>query len=458
MSKTLKRPMFRMGGDTNSGIMSGFEREKFQSGTGGDQPVPGGFPSVGDLGVPRNIRFPQTTASETQSLADLITAAKRSGEATSVSQLPTMSQRQQALQDVQDIFGDVPPELKRGFGLSEYLALVKLGANIASAPNQGKGFKNFVRSTAPAVGQFAEDIGALDRAKTAGRLSFEGQKKEQTLEAGRAGQELDVTLQMQAEQLITDKEIAAANAVVKYLGDKLNVNDVQFVLTNSLLLDDIIKGNPPDSDDAKRAIERKKQLNKSKKDYKTELEVAMRKPGALNTDLDYLNLKDVPAAEKPAPYTGLDGEAFKEAYIQEQLKGLDVDDVFIPTYDPNFTIPQATQEWFDGGMKEDVDVRALYGFAEGGRVGFQQGGTRTGGDITGMAPGMTGTTEGTASPISFEELRARLPQEVSNEVVRLLASSEAALIDFAQIQTQDDISRFNQKYNTDLQLPAQQAV
>ena len=51
----------------------------------------------------------------------------------------------------------------------------------------------------------------------------------------------------------------------------------------------------------------------------------------------------------------------------------DVDDVFIPTYDPNFTIPQATQEWFDGGMKEDVDVRALYGFAEGGRVGFQDG-------------------------------------------------------------------------------------
>ena len=75
-----------------------------------------------------------------------------------------------------------------------------------------------------------------------------------------------------------------------------------------------------------------------------------------------------------------------------------------------------------------------------------------------MAPGMTGTSEGTTSPISFEELRARLPQEVSNEVVRLLSASEGALIDFAQIQTQDDISRFNQKYNTDLQLPAQQAV
>lgn len=444
--------MFRMGGDTNSGIMSGFKREKFRLGTGGDQPVPGGYSSVGNLGVPRNVRFPEVTSSTAfQPIADLITAAKESKPDFSLPEAtPSMSMQEKFGQMV----GPVPDEFQRGFGLSEYLALVKLGAGIAGAPNQGKGFSGFVRSAAPAVGQFAEDIGALDRAKTVQRENI----KQKVTEAEQKGAELDFTLQMQAEQLISDKEIAAANAVVKYLGDKLNVNDVQFVLTNSLLLDDIIKGNPPDSDEAKQAIERKKQLNKSKKDYKTELEVAMRKPGALNTDLDYLNLKDVPAAEKPAPYTGLDGNAFKEAYIQEQLKGLDVDDVFIPTYDPNFTIPQATQEWFDGGMKEDVDVRALYGFAEGGRVGFQQGGTRAGGDITGMAPGMTGTTEGTASPISFEELRARLPQEVSNEVVRLLASSEAALIDFAQIQTQDDISRFNQKYNTDLQLPAQQAV
>ena len=437
--------MFRMGGDTNSGIMSGFEREKFQLGTGGDRPIPGGTSST-RKDVPYRIANPANPR-EIQTLADLINMQR---PAETPAETPSMSMQEKFGQMV----GPVPDEFQRGFGLSEYLALVKLGANIAGAPNQGKGFKNFVRSAAPAVGQFAEDIGALDRAKTVQRENI----KQRVTEAEQKGAELDVTLQMQAAELISDKEIAAANAVVKYLGDKLNVNDVQFVLTNSLLLDDIIKGNPPDSDEAKRAIERKKQLNKSKKDYKTELEVAMRKPGALNTDLDYLNLKDVPAAEKPSPYTGLDGNAFKEAYIAEQLKGLDVDDVFIPTYDPNFTIPQATQEWFDGGMKEDVDVRALYGFAEGGRVGFQQGGTRAGGDITGMAPGMTGTSEGTASPISFEELRARLPQEVSNEVVRLLSSSEAALIDFAQIQTQDDISRFNQKYNTDLQLPAQQAV
>ena len=59
--------------------------------------------------------------------------------------------------------------------------------------------------------------------------------------------------------------------------------------------------------------------------------------------------------------------------------------------------------------------------------------------------------------LTFEELRARLPQEVSDGVVRLLATSEEALLDFANLQTQEDIAQFNQKYNTDLQLPAQVA-
>ena len=377
MSKTLKRPMFRMGGDTNSGIMSGFEREKFQLGTGGDRPIPGGTSST-RKDVPFRIANPANPR-EVQTLADLINMQR---PAETPAETPSMSMQEKFGQMV----GPVPDEFQRGFGLSEYLALVKLGANIAGAPNQGKGFKNFVRSAAPAVGQFAEDIGALDRAKTVKRQEIDKQRTD----AEQKGAELDFTAQLQAEQLLTEREIKAAQAAVDYAGDLLNVNDVQYILTNSLLLDQIIKGNPPDSDEAKLAIERKKELNKDKKNYKAELEVAMKKPGALNTDLDYLNLKDVPAAEKPSPYTGLDGDAFKEAYIQEQLKGLDIDDVVIPKYDPNYKVPESTAKWFEaGGMPEQIDVKRLFGFAEGGRVGFQQGGTRAGGDITGMAPGMT---------------------------------------------------------------------
>ena len=59
--------------------------------------------------------------------------------------------------------------------------------------------------------------------------------------------------------------------------------------------------------------------------------------------------------------------------------------------------------------------------------------------------------------LTFQELRARLPREVSDEVVRLIATSEEALLDFANLETQDDIALFNQKYQSDLQLPSQVA-
>ena len=58
------------------------------------------------------------------------------------------------------------------------------------------------------------------------------------------------------------------------------------------------------------------------------------------------------------------------------------------------------------------------------------------------------------SGISYEELRARLPQEVSDEIVRLLANSPEALEDFAVIQTEQDIANFNKKYGVNLVLPA----
>ena len=55
--------------------------------------------------------------------------------------------------------------------------------------------------------------------------------------------------------------------------------------------------------------------------------------------------------------------------------------------------------------------------------------------------------------LTFKELRQRLPAEVSDNVIQLILNSEEAMIDFAQLQTPQDITRFNQKYNTDLELP-----
>jgi len=96
--------------------------------------------------------------------------------------------------------------------------------------------------------------------------------------------------------------------------------------------------------------------------------------------------------------------------------------------------------------------------AEGGRVGYQGGGDVAGGIPTAMPHAQVPTDQGEMpqelSGITYEELRARLPQEVGDDIVRLLANSSEALEDFASIQTEQDIANFNKKYGVNLVLPS----
>jgi hypothetical protein len=55
--------------------------------------------------------------------------------------------------------------------------------------------------------------------------------------------------------------------------------------------------------------------------------------------------------------------------------------------------------------------------------------------------------------IDYSTLRARLPKEISDEVVKLISASPEALEDFATIATQSDVDMFNQKYSVNLTLP-----
>ena len=51
---------------------------------------------------------------------------------------------------------------------------------------------------------------------------------------------------------------------------------------------------------------------------------------------------------------------------------------------------------------------------------------------------------------AYAMLRARLPQEVPDDVVKLIAYNKEAFADFASIKNQEDVSSFNRKYNTQL--------
>ena len=97
--------------------------------------------------------------------------------------------------------------------------------------------------------------------------------------------------------------------------------------------------------------------------------------------------------------------------------------------------------------------------AKGGRVGYQAGNTvMPGQPMQAQAPGPT--DQGSEAPpeiqtIDYETLRARLPNTITDDIVRLIVSSAEAMEDFATIQTQQDISNFNKKYGVELILPAE---
>jgi len=57
---------------------------------------------------------------------------------------------------------------------------------------------------------------------------------------------------------------------------------------------------------------------------------------------------------------------------------------------------------------------------------------------------------------AFALLRARLPQEITDNIVQLIAYNPSAFEDFAQIESQEDVIAFNSKYGVELVIDAQQ--
>ena len=109
--------------------------------------------------------------------------------------------------------------------------------------------------------------------------------------------------------------------------------------------------------------------------------------------------------------------------------------------------------------------------AEGGRVGYQQGTPnpmvmpqpkpqeavqdRQLDTLMDAAPALEDPNEAKSmgEKDMYNALRRRLPKEISDDVVRLIAYNQEAFADFANISDQSDVESFNQKYNVELVLP-----
>jgi len=87
------------------------------------------------------------------------------------------------------------------------------------------------------------------------------------------------------------------------------------------------------------------------------------------------------------------------------------------------------------------------GKKDGGRIGYE-----VGGDVEVNKP-MMNQTSAPVIAMDYTTLRSRLPKQIGDDIVKLLAESEEALTDFANIRTQEDVDQFNQSYRVNLVLP-----
>jgi len=99
---------------------------------------------------------------------------------------------------------------------------------------------------------------------------------------------------------------------------------------------------------------------------------------------------------------------------------------------------------------------ATLDLADGGRVDRQMGTPMMGEQPVQEQP-MQQETQMAEQPMQqegqqdpYQYLRTRLPAEIPDQVVKLIAYNKEAFNDFAAIETQDDLDSFNKRYNVEL--------
>ena len=135
----------------------------------------------------------------------------------------------------------------------------------------------------------------------------------------------------------------------------------------------------------------------------------------------------------------------KELYTADLSKGSD----------RKYTSADDPQIKKDAVQSIRVELQGLRTYASGGRAGYKSGElveeqiteTET------MAPGPM--DDGANNLISYDQMRARLPNEVTDDIVELMVNSAEALEDFAMISSQQEVDQFNKKYSVNLVLPAE---
>ena len=361
MNRTLKRPMFRIGGSAGTGITSGLDRKPFKEGTD-----------------------PYDRALKTT---------------------------RRAMEDLEKFRGQ-----RSGFmpgSLSSFLT--STGLNLLSATPQGSGFGGLLATTAKAAQQPFQTFQAARLAE----------------EEDRIGRAEDIF----GTALASEYDILAQEA--KAGGDSRKTAEVEMgIITNAqneiFKQRDILK-NPESTKEEKEAAERaitvQQRVLEKELGVPTEYAAIVSSPELFDAEMENVVT------------------SYNQSQDQKRKEYIDAN--------PG-TPPEEVLEMFPDVVSGSAQARALtfedlkkrFYYNEGGRAGYRMGTTPM---MESVVEGKRQTGE--VKDLSYTELRARLPQEISNDIVQLLANSKQALLDFANIQTGEDIASFNQQYDVNLTLP-----
>ena len=409
MNRILKRPMFRMGG-SSSGITSGLGRPGYKAGEG---------PKEND-----------TSKITDAALATMLEGAKNRGQFTTTEDIINEA-RALASANVQTQPLSGRQELAR--------FLIPFGLNFASATPRGDGFSGLLATAAGAAKEPASQL-------------FKSRDKRQQTMTDEQSDLFSAFLKAGLDERRFDKK--------SELEDFKDSKELLTLYDNTLKKNVIVKAG-----DVYKNIENYAPAEKDKTGRTFEkLEVA---------NLIDEKMSEIFEIEAKETKTQEDEQAIEKArgvleYLQgnkntnEFAKALLKDPEYLSTLRTKIKNKLRTTDKYKGALDETQALqlqqqidRALDFYiqnntfppdlflAEGGRVAYQMGGD------------VNPNQQVEMPKIDFETLRARLPKEITDDIVRLIAVSPQALEDFATIQTQQDVNNFNIKYDVELVLPAE---
>ncbi len=313
------------------------------------------------------------------------------------------------------------PELpeKKGMSTADYLRIASAGMDILGAPSEGTGIGGAIRTAAGPLSKLGTGMAASLDARTAARAELLANEENAITDMASAimksrnyrpdkGFNVDRVTQLIQENVTRRQQIDAAlesdASLVKYIQDNnIEANTVEDIAA------------------VKKKLENEKEVVMSV--LRDILPKNENMTAFLKTPQAQLLFASVIAAE-------------------EKRQGMRQND---PNFDTNaliIAINRIGQK--DGGLTT--------GYAQGGLTEMMAQETITPQGAEMEEETVTETPE-TSAPLTYDELRLRLPPEVSDDVVKLLASSDEALLEFSNIATQQDIDEFNVKYGVELVLP-----